>query len=551
MTRALGEQIEALVAGELAPEAAERVLAAIATSDEAAAELEACLQLRAIGHALGAGRVLDLGRARAGRRRRWPRWIALAAPIAAAAAVALYVVVRRAPPARDPDARFIAALSAHRQLEPRLSWPSADRHRPYDPVRAQAQRVEALPLELLVTIERMHDARAAAAAALLAGNSGAAAAELARAPETPDVLSDRAAVALVQGDPELAIIATAAALARAPTHPQARWNRALALHALGLDRSAAAVFDAVSAGGEPGWSDEAHHQASALHVWRTHHDAAWRQVTAAAAAMVRGGPPPVEQVAAFSSVVRGYFYDAVRAAPSAERVRSLAPLADALDAAAGGDVLGRYVARIAAAPFGRRGELAARYAALVRDPLDGARRAALIRDLRAAHRDDLRGDLLDDLVLGALEAGGHGTAAADSEAAAEYVRLADATRDPWFELAAAEQRGHAAAVRGDLATAESTLRDAGERCDRSGLAYRCVTIWRRLTGIYQTTKRPAAARDALAHARRAATAAGAVPVEDELLDHASVDAGLRPGRTAGGDALVAAYLDELRRARDP
>lgn len=467
----------------------------------------------------------------------------VAAPMAAAAAVMLYVLVRRASPAEDVDARFIAALSPHRQLEPRLSWPSADRHRPYDPVRAQAQRVEPLPFELRASLERMHDVRATAAAALLAGNTGAAAAELARAPETPDLLSDRAAVALVLGDPELAIVATTAALARAPTHPQALWNRALALHALGLDRSAEAAFDALVARGEPGWSEEALYQAAALHRWRTHHDAAWRQVTGECAAMVLGGPPPVDRVAAFPSAVRHYFYDAVRAAPSAERVRALAPLAGALDAAAGDDVLLRYVERIAAAPFDRRGALAARYAALVRGDLDGAHRAALIRDLRAAHQDDL--------LLGALAPDERDapTAPADAGAADEFVRLAEATHDPWFVLVAAEERGRAAMVGGDLATAESKLREAGDRCDRSGLAYRCITIWRRLTEIYETAQRAADAGDALAHARRAAMAAGAVPVEDELLTHASVD--VRHGRSAGGDALAAAYLDELRRARHP
>jgi len=546
MTPSLGAELEALVAGELAPAAAERVLAVLATSDAAAAQLEACLQLRAIGHALRAAgghardaeqvavradtkQVADLAQARAARRRRH-RWLVLAAPLAAAAAAALFVMVRRAPSAGGLDAQLIAALSPHRRLEPRLSWPGADQHRPYDPSRAAIQRPEALPVELLAGLERTHDARAAAAAALLTGNAAIAAAELARAPETPDVLSDRAAVALVQGDPDLAVIATAGALARAPGHPQALWNRALALHALGLDRSAAAAFDALAARGEPGWCEEARGQAAMLHAWRARHDAAWHDVATRAAAMALGGPPPIDQVAAFSSALRGYFYDAVRMAPSADRVRALAPLADALDTAVGGDVLRRHVDRIAGAPFARRAALAARCRALARGELDAAHRAALIGDLRAAHQDDQ--------LLGVLAPGARDPAPADGE---EYARLAQATGDPWFELAAAEQGGAAAIRRGDLAAAEVALHDAGDRCEHSGLAYRCIAIWRRLTEVYGTAGRAADAGDALAHAMRAALAAGAVPLEDDLLRRARALAAHR----RDASALATAYRDEL------
>jgi hypothetical protein len=258
---------------------------------------------------------------------------------------------------------------------------------------------------------------------------------------------------------------------------------------------------------------------------------------------VLGGPPAIDQVAGFSSAMRHYFYDAVRAAPSAQRVRALAPLADALDAAAGGAVLRGYVERIAALPFDRRAALATRYAALVQGKLDGAERAALIRDARAAHQDDL--------LLGALGAGERDVAASSvappsaSGDADEYIRLAEATRDPWFELAAAEARGAAAMQRGDIAVAESALRDAGDRCDHSGLAYRCTTIWRRLAEVYDLTQRAVAAGDALAHARRAAMAAGALPAENELLRHAGIAAGATP---AERPALAAAYLDELDHA---
>src|SRR5690606_12698407 len=133
-------------------------------------------------------------------------------------------------------------------------------------------------------------------------------------------------------------------------------------------------------------------------------------------------------------LARLYLYDAIRAAPSAERVRELEPLARALDAQQGGDALARHVRGVAARPFARRAPLAARYRELVAGSLAGDGIAALIRELRAAGRD------AEDLLLGALLFGGPAPGAIAAAELPEYAGLAEATGDPWFELLAAEQR---------------------------------------------------------------------------------------------------------------
>jgi len=545
------EEIEAFAAGELAEEHHERLLAALAADPAAAAELEHCLQARAVAFDVAAAQPADLGAARERKRREREserarggrRWIALAVPlVAAAAAVAIYLVVRR-PDHRTQVAsvedRFAAALRPHRELEPRLSWPGADHHRAYDPPRAATGEAEHVSFDLLAELEHTGDRRAVAAAQILVGNVPAAATELAK-DTSADAASDRAVLALVQGDAERALREAAAALAIAPDHPQARWNRALALHALGLDRAAAAMFDAIAARGEPGWSTEAHDLAVALHAERARHDAAWKHVHDAGTAMVAGGPPPLDQVAAFPGILRLYFYDAVRTAGSAARVRELAPLATALDAAFGGDHLAKYAARIVAEPFTLRAPLAARYAALVRGELDAPAAAALVRDLRAAHANDI--------LLGALLQASPTDHVAPADLA-ELVKLAEATGDPWFALFAAQQKGAVALERGDLADAEQVLHVAAEQCQRAPMPYRCASIYQHLADADEKMSLPAADIEMLAKVR--ATAAGVVPFENDALVAQAVATTLRDELDGIGGAVPAAHLDEVQLADVP
>ena len=531
------EEIEAFAAGELAEEHHERVLAALAADPAAAAELEQCLQTRAAAFEVAAAQPSDLSAARERKR----RWITVAVPlVAAAAAVVIYLAIRKSdhPHAQvaSIEDKFATALRPHRELEPRLSWPGADHHRAYDPPRAAAGEAEHVSFDLLAELEHTGDRRAVAAAQILTGNLPAAAGELAK-DTTADAASDRAAIALVQGDAERAVREAAAALALAPDHAQAAWNRALALHMLGLDRAAAAAFDAIAKRGEPGWSTEAHDLGAALHAERTRRDAAWNKVKAAGMAMVAGGPPPMDQVAAFPGTLRLYFYDAVRTAGSADRVRALQPLAAALDAAFGGDHLTKYAARIAAEPFTVRAGLAARYAALVRGDLDAKAGAALVKDLRAARANDI--------LLGALlqvSPTDH-VAPADLD---ELVKLAEATGDPWFALFAAQQKGAVALERNDLAGAERVLQRAADQCDHAPMPYRCTAIYQRLAETYEMLSVPAAAAEVLARVR--ATAAGVVPYEDDALISAAQIATLRDDIDGSGAAVAAAYLAEVQLA---
>jgi len=532
MTRPLGEDIEALVAGELSQEDADRVIARIATDPEAAAELDEALQMRAIGNELGASE------GQLARRRRTRTIIGFASlAVAAAAALVLYLG-RREPKPDDLADRVFASLAPHRQLEPRLSWPAADRYRPYDPPRAATTRPETLSFELLAEVEKAGDARALPAAQLLTGNIDAASAALDKAADTADTLADRAAVALIHHDAERALVAAAAAIDRTPTHPQARWNRALALQALGLDRSAAAAFDDIAAAHEPGWSDEAKTQAAALHAQRKRRDEAWAKAQELGNAMVGGGPIPMDQVAVYPGLMQLYFYDAVRTAPSPARVKELLPLADALDAVSGGDVLHRYAERIAATPFDKRSALTARYAALVAGTLDASGASALVRDIRVAH--------LDDILVGALlmSGPGHQLVATDLD---EYVRLASEMHDPWFDLLAIEQRAQVELNRGDASAAETTLREGATRCEAGAIPYRCMKIWRWLTDAYTTLHRPAASAKSLERARRAAASASP-HIADDLLYLASIEADERDDTAGRWTALASAYVGELDRA---
>ena len=79
-----------------------------------------------------------------------------------------------------------------------------------------------------------------------------------------DLDNDRAVVAMAAGDLRGALELLEGVLRRIPDHPQALWNRALVLRALGRPVPAAEAFEAVARRGEPGWSEEAGIRALAL-----------------------------------------------------------------------------------------------------------------------------------------------------------------------------------------------------------------------------------------------------------------------------------------------
>ncbi|NOK16597.1 zf-HC2 domain-containing protein [Corallococcus carmarthensis] len=190
------------------------------------------------------------------------------APLAMAASLCAIFVPRMLPAADVPAVVFLANQTT-RELEARLSDPRADIHRPYSPMRGGADGLEAgkvtLPLRPLAEMEERKDFRGIVAAYVLHGQWQQAQAVLAREPESLERDIDLSVVALQEGRYQDALNRLdQQVLPKAPRNPQALWNRALALRALGQKDSAAAAFDQVAGLKEPGWSDEARGLAKGL-----------------------------------------------------------------------------------------------------------------------------------------------------------------------------------------------------------------------------------------------------------------------------------------------
>ncbi|NOK08723.1 tetratricopeptide repeat protein [Corallococcus exercitus] len=162
------------------------------------------------------------------------------------------------------------ADASARGLEARIAYPAADRYLPYVPVRTGAGDPAALaaeppvPLRTLAALEERGDLHGIAAAYLMRGELRQASDFLSRSAPSVDRDNDRAVVAMAAGDFRGALDLLEGVLRQAPDHPQALWNRALALRGMGLPLQAAEAFEAVARRGEPGWSEEAGIRARAL-----------------------------------------------------------------------------------------------------------------------------------------------------------------------------------------------------------------------------------------------------------------------------------------------
>lgn len=395
--------------------------------------------------------------------RRRALWVA--APLLAAAAAAVLYLRGPGPGPEDmshrPDTIATLELGPTRGLAARLSYAPADAHRPYTVLRSAAAPGEVIALTELARLEAAGDLRGLAAAHTLRGELAQAAAVLARSEPSPDRDSDRAAVALAQGDAEAALSLAEAALSARPEHPQARWNRALALRELDLPRAAAAAFTAIAAAevDAPGWADEARTLAEALLREPAARERMFAAAQAAGEALISDGTPlPDAVVQAAPSLARLYLYDAARAAPSADRVHALAPLAAQLDRLAGGHVLTDMLTKTAAADFAVRAPLARAYAALALG----------------------RSDDGDDLAAQAERAGQHDISLGARVHAGLVARdlagfLRHAGDDPWLRMLAAQEQAAAQLQAGAYADAEATLA-AGLALCGPGLGYRCARL---------------------------------------------------------------------------
>lgn len=543
------EQLDAYVDGELAGEAREAYEAHLATCEVCGEELPRLLALTAALDGVRAAprlgvldggaprgrdavpRALDAAAPRAAQRRRPWAWVAGGA-LAAAAGLAFWLTR----PAPAPQVASLAGeLAPHRSLEPRLSYPGADGYRARDVARGQDSH-EHISFERLDALEKQHDWHGLAAAALLVGEPTRAAEWFARAGGAAEVDSDRAALELLDGSDaaaERALENADRALEKQPASGPARWNRALALAALDLPLAAASDFDRVAELQEQGWASEAHERAAALRAQVAQRRTRWKAANEAGARLLKDGTAVPVDLLSVTGYMTIMLYDAVRAAPSAQRVRALLPMAEALDRTYRSDRLAAYVRRIAGADFGVRKPLAETYGHLINgeDIPDAAYRALVTQLDRGA---------ADDIKLGLMVRTGDVASRLD-----DYRRLATASGDPWFALIAEQQVAQAEIARGAHAAAEQRLRDAISLAHRERLTYRAILLGSALETLLVHERQLAQAHREAMSAHREAAAAGELVGQMNLLNDL---AAINQDRYAY--SLTRAYLAELLEATD-
>ncbi len=452
--------------------------------------------------------------------------------LAAAAGLAFAVWPRTRSSGEAPVA---LALAPTRGAEVRFTAPALDRHRPYDVKRSGAGAAEHVPLAALAELEKRGDRRTLAAAHALSGELARAEKLLRELPPSAERDSDLAALALLANRPEAALEAADQALAVAPL-TAARWNRALALRELGLPASAVTELERIAAAGEAAATPDARARAAALRAPLEQRLAAFERYNAAAMAMIdRSGPPlSADDARTRPGLTRLYFLDALRASASRDEALALAPLAAELDRLSGHTGASAAVERVAAADFARRAPLAADYRKLVTFTLDPADGATLLARL------DKAGDVAADIRYGALYWLG-----VTGERLAELDAYAAATKDPWFELLAIEQRGVRLISDGDPQRGEVLLLEAHRTCDRAAWGFRCARIANKLMLLYSARPDYPAAERWGREAARGFAADGAVGLEDDALGQIA-----EIQRARQQDALARATFTELAARAD-
>ncbi|WP_224247458.1 zf-HC2 domain-containing protein [Hyalangium gracile] len=371
------ELVHAFADGELEPAEAESFRGHLATCEQCQVELQDILELGAVSAQLAAtekkaspageeaarpaeaARPVEAPRSSPAASRAFrPTWsrrrVGLTVVMGGVLAAAFALAVLRSPGDGSGGGDYeTLALAPTRSMEARLSYPGASGWRPYGVKRSGSERtVEVVPLETQVKLEKAGDVHGLATTFLMRGERDRAFSYLGKLSTSPEVDSDRAVVALSKGELEQALTLLEGVLAKAPRHAPALWNRGLVLRELGLELVAAESFGQVAALNEPGWSDEAREHKASLERQGLERLNRWKAVRDAGKAMVEQGTPLSDaQVRDAPSVARRSLYLAVGSAPGAERVRALLPVAKALDAHYGGDVLRTYVERNAQRDF--------------------------------------------------------------------------------------------------------------------------------------------------------------------------------------------------------
>ena len=472
------ERIERFADGELAPEEAEAFRQHLLDCARCKAELGNLLQLKMMS-SLYAERepapALPAPSRWSFAHWNWNVGLSVGAACAALLAVGVFVFPRSS--RTDPW----LMSEPERRLEMRLAIAAANQHRPLAARKMGQEPSQAarLPLEALTELERQGDA-AGLAAAFLARNDKSlvdqAEAYLAPLPSTPENETLRATALLIKGAPAEALRHLELALDQDPKLSAALWNKALALRDLDLHEAAAVTFREVAALGEPGWAEEARQRAEALNAAEQARTQRWTAIVSAGKELAtKGTLPSADIIADRPPILRLYFYDAVRTRTSPEQVRALLPLAKELDQQAGGDVLARYIERIAARDFTRRAPWAQAYAQLAQGTLPPERIQTLI--------DELLSSTEDDLLMGALV-----YARAVGRHLEVFEARAEASQDPWFRLLAAQERASAQLARGNEEEARQTLMAALSSCD-SRLEFRCELLRLNLSELQATQLR--------------------------------------------------------------
>ncbi|HYO54796.1 CHAT domain-containing protein [Archangium sp.] len=528
------DNIELFVDGELAPEQAEAFRQHLPDCARCQRELTDLLQLKLLAHRHHENAEEHAPAPLARIPPPWKRPLFLV-PAALAAALLVLVAVRLLLPS-GPRHDVWLAQRPQRLLEARLGHPGADVHRPPAArMMGGNDHPEELPLEALAWLER-EDPHGLAAAWLVHNDPGLAdqaLRKLEKLEHSPELDNDRAVALLLKGRPGEALRLVDGVLEKHPRHPQALWNRGLALRELDLPLLAARAFTEVAALKEPGWSEEAAQKAEALQRAVFERHKRWKATQEAGRALLEAAPGVLPEGFSQVPISRLFFYDAVRAAPDRERVLALLPLARELDVRAGDDVLERYVRQVAEADFSRRAPLARQYADLVQGRLSQADKERFLAALLKSREDDI--------LLGALVVSG--TTARHLEV---YEAKAAATGDRWFQLLAAQESAKAELAAGRWTHATRTLLDALNLCPVRGLEYRCLFLERELSSLYILRRMTDTARTHTERGWKEARTNNEWKLEDDLLWNLSQIA-----RVVNDGTLTRAYVGEfLERGRD-
>lgn len=398
-------------------------------------------------------------------RRRWTGWVAAAA--AAAAAVPLIATSLR------PSPIFLLADGDPTPVEIRLSAGAVRGYHPYNPNRSSAKTHAAISLSIIAELDHRGDCLGVAAAHVLNDEQKTADEDYRKckprdAEAAADLEADRAGLAVLRKDFDAALDLTQQVIDERPDHAVAWWNRALAQRALGLDLSAVASFQHVAEieqSREPRWAKDAAERAKAMASETDRLRTAYRDAVERGYPQMVGGGPPITPALArqVPGRARVMLHDAIRTAATAERLDELAPLASALDKAAGSNV-SRYLAAARSRLSPERAAAVAGYAEIVqqRGHVDDPAWASWLALARHAHDDDL--------ILGAMIL----TRRLDGDPSAE--QLAAATGDPWFQLSVELTRAAVAREAGRVVEATERLRAMEERCSSTTPGYRCLQL---------------------------------------------------------------------------